>query len=116
MATLALEPHPGPYAEAEASEWHDHLTKHESGAASESSSEHSLEIYIDPEKALTPQISRMSQPPLSRKCTTNGTTGTTDLAFEVDWEDDEDPENPMNWSLWRKAATIFTISWGTWVV
>lgn len=117
MATLPLEPTSSAYREAES--WHNHnaLQSVSSGAHSDSSSEQSVKIYeLDPEKALTPQISRCSQPSLARRCTTNGTTGTSDPNFEVNWEDEEDPNNPKNWSLWRKGLTLFTISYGTLVV
>ena len=71
----------------------------------------------DPEKALTPQRSRVtSRPPLSRIATSIGTTGTTDPVFEIDWEDGHDTENPRNWPLWYKGVTIGFISWSTWVV
>lgn len=75
------------------------------------------EHYDEPEKVLTPQISRVSsKPPLSRKATSIGTTGTTDPNFEIDWEDENDTMNPRNWPLWYKGLTIGFISWSTWVV
>ncbi|KAF2093815.1 MFS general substrate transporter [Rhizodiscina lignyota] len=43
------------------------------------------------------------------------TAMTTDPAFEVDWEED-DQGNPQNWPAWRKALTIFCISWSTMTV
>ncbi|KAL9109692.1 MAG: hypothetical protein Q9227_005730 [Pyrenula ochraceoflavens] len=73
-------------------------------------------VGLDPEKALTPQISHASQPQLSRKCTSVGTTGTqTDPSFEVDWEED-DKENPLNWPMWYKGVVIGFISFSTWTV
>ena len=73
--------------------------------------------YDDPVKVLTPHVSRAtSRPPLSRKATSIGTTGTTDPAFDIDWEDQDDTENPRNWPLWYKGLTIGFISWSTLVV
>jgi len=73
--------------------------------------------FEEREKALTPQISRVtSRPPLSGKATSIGTTGTTDASFEIDWEDETDTMNPRNWPLWYKGLTIGFISWSTWVV
>ena len=73
--------------------------------------------YENQETALTPRISQVSirdRPPLSRKATSIGTTGTTDPNYEVDW-DDEDTTNPRNWPLCYKGLTIGFISWSTWV-
>ncbi|PGH14033.1 hypothetical protein AJ79_03302 [Helicocarpus griseus UAMH5409] len=87
------------------------------GSSAATVSENSLDITIqDPDKIITPQISRTSQPPLSRKITSVGTTGTTDPNFEVDWEDEHDPANPRNWSLKYKGVSIAYLSWSTFVV
>src|SRR5271170_1346135 len=69
----------------------------------------------EPEKALTPHISRASQPPLSRKVTTKGSTLTQDPSFEVDFESG-DPKDPRNWSIWYKSFVLFSVSFGTLVV
>lgn len=67
----------------------------------------------DPEKALTPQISTMSERlPVSRIGTSLRTTGTTDPNFEVNWEED-DPQNPKNWPVWYKGVTLGFVSWST---
>lgn len=69
------------------------------------------------EKTLSLQPSRVStKPPLSRKTTSVGTTGTNNPDFEVDWDGDDDPANPRNWPMWYKGMTIGFISWSTWVV
>ena len=74
-------------------------------------------VHDDPEKALTPQLSRVTEePPLSRKATSIGTSGTNQERFEVDWDDENDPSNPQNWPMWYKGVTIGLVSWGTWVV
>ena len=71
----------------------------------------------DPEKALTPQLSHVTEePPLSRKATSIGTSGTNRAEFEVDWEGENDPMNPQNWPIWYKGVTIGFVSWSTWVV
>ena len=71
----------------------------------------------EPEKALTPHVSQTStRPPLSRKATSIGTTGTNNPEFEVDWDGEDDPTNPRNWPMWYKGMTIGFISWSTWVV
>lgn len=74
--------------------------------------------HDDPEKALTPQLSQVAEePPLSRKATSIGTSGTAQQAeFEIDWDDENDPSNPRNWPMWYKGVTIAFVSWGTWVV
>ncbi|KAK8207874.1 hypothetical protein M8818_004127 [Zalaria obscura] len=40
------------------------------------------------------------------------TTGTTDPAFEIDFEED-DKKNPQAWPLWFKGCIIATMSYGT---
>ena len=75
------------------------------------SSEISVEVATD----LIAVVSRTSQPPLARKVTSVGTTGTLDPDFEVDW-DEKDPENPRNWPLWYKGVVVAFLSWNTWVV
>ena len=63
----------------------------------------------DPERALTPQISRMSHDhAMSMKAASVGTTGTTDPNFEVDWEDESDIENPKNWPTWYELDLSFS--------
>jgi hypothetical protein len=76
-----------------------------------SSSEISVEVATD----LIAVVSRTSQPQLSKKVTSVGTTGTTDPDFEVDWEEN-DPENPRNWPLWYKSVVLGFLSFNTWVV
>jgi hypothetical protein len=66
-------------------------------------------------QSLTPQISRMSRPPLSTRVTQTESTITRDPSFEVDWEDG-DPDNPRNWPTWYKGFIIFSISFSTLVV
>ncbi|KAL9624553.1 MAG: hypothetical protein Q9160_001217 [Pyrenula sp. 1 TL-2023] len=70
----------------------------------------------DLEKALTPQVSRSSRPPLSHRCTSIVTApNEVDPDFEVDWETD-DPENPQNWPTWYKGVVVGFTSWSTWSV
>jgi hypothetical protein len=66
-------------------------------------------------QTLTPQVSRMSRPPLSTRVTITESTITRDPSFEVDWEDG-DPDNPRNWPTWYKGFIIFSISFSTLVV
>lgn len=82
----------------------------------ESVSRNSLDIAHNYEKALTPQISRASQPSLRQKVTSVGTAGTTDPNFEVDWEDEDDPANPRNWSLAYRSMMVGFLSWNTFIV
>lgn len=71
----------------------------------------------DPEKALTPQLSRIfEESPVCRDATSGATAGTRPPEFEVDWDGKDDPMNPINWPLWYKGVTVGFISWGTWVV
>lgn len=111
MATMMdLEKHPVAYSE--------HLSTNTTNTtcSSSRSSIHDVPILEDPEKALTPEISWTSRPPLSRQCTSVGTTGTrADPEFEVDWEVD-DPNNPQNWPTWYKGIVIGFVSWSTSVV
>lgn len=67
-------------------------------------------------KTLTTRVSRMSEPSLTHRVTSAGTTGTTDPHYEVDWESETDPANPRNWSLPYKAMMIAFLSWNTLVV
>ncbi|KKZ59873.1 hypothetical protein EMCG_05336 [[Emmonsia] crescens] len=86
------------------------------GSSAETASEKSLEITpYDPDTIITPQISRTSLPPLSRKATSVGTTGTTDPNYEVDWEE-HDPANPRNWTLRAKGMSTAFLSWSTFTV
>ncbi|OAX77740.1 hypothetical protein ACJ72_07958 [Emergomyces africanus] len=85
-------------------------------SSAETASEKSLEIAADdPDGITTRQISRISLPPLSRKATSLGTTGTTDPNFEVDWEEN-DPGNPRNWSIKAKGMSTAFLSWSTFTV
>lgn len=71
----------------------------------------------DPEKQLSRHTSRVMGEQLSRKQTamSTATNMTTDPAFEIDWED-VDPVNPQNWPAWKKAISIFFISYSTMTV
>ncbi|MCJ1362806.1 hypothetical protein MMC16_001912 [Acarospora aff. strigata] len=94
---------------------HSSTSSKSEGSIAETVSVH--DHFDDPNTALTPQISRVtSRPPLSRKATSIGTTGTSDPNYEIDWEDENDTDNPRNWPLWYKGVTIGFISWSTWVV
>ena len=76
-----------------------------------------LEAFDKGLTPLTPQISHVSRPPISRQLTRMTTAGSTtrDPSFEVDFEPD-DPEDPRNFPGWYKALTIFCISYGTLMV
>ena len=88
-------------------------------SASSSSSGHTPEdveresIREGPAHILTPTISHISQPPLSKKLTLIRTTDTSDPNFEVDWEDANDPTNPKNFSTLYKIFILFSLSLGT---
>jgi hypothetical protein len=43
---------------------------------------------------------------------TTGTTGTMDMAYEVDFTDD-DPQNAQGWPLWKKAVVVAIFSYAT---
>jgi hypothetical protein len=58
----------------------------------------------------------MSEPSLTRRVTSIGTTGTSDPNYEVDFEDEKDPDNPKNWTLKYKAMAIAMLSWNTLVM
>lgn len=76
--------------------------------------------YEDTDRRL--QLSRTSStnavggvvPTIARTWTQNtaGTTGTSDLAFEVDWEDG-DKNDPQQWPLWYKGVVIVIFSYAT---
>jgi len=66
-------------------------------------------------QTITPQVSRMSRPPMSSGLTTMESAMTRDPSFEVDWEQD-DLDNPRNWPTWYKGFIIFSISFSTLVV
>lgn len=53
-------------------------------------------------------------PTVERTWTQNtaGTSGTQDMAFEVDFDDGE-KANPQNWSLWFKGVVIMIFSYST---
>ncbi|OJD15002.1 hypothetical protein AJ78_04724 [Emergomyces pasteurianus Ep9510] len=92
--------------------------KHDDSALSSpgTASEKSLDITADdPDGIITRPISKASLPPLSRKATSLGTTGTTDPNFEVDWEE-HDPANPRNWSIKVKGMSTAFLSWSTFTV
>ncbi|EEQ87916.1 MFS multidrug transporter [Blastomyces dermatitidis ER-3] len=96
------------------SQQHDGIDSAASSA--ESASDKSIEIIAeDHDDIITPQITRHSMPPLSRKITSVGTTGTTDPNFEVDMEEN-DPTNPRNWPLRVKGMSTAFLSWSTFTV
>lgn len=77
----------------------------------------SLSTLEDPEKALTPRLSRIfEEPARSGQALSIATADTHHPEFEVDWDGEDDPTNPLNWPLWYKGLTIAFMSWGTWVV
>jgi hypothetical protein len=55
----------------------------------------------------------MSEPSLTRKVTSIGTTGTTDPNYEVDFEEGDDPANPKTWTPKYKAMAIGMLSYNT---
>lgn len=76
------------------------------------------DAFDDPEKALTPHISRASLPvakPTLTTVTTKTSVLTQDPTFEVDFAEG-DPDDPRNWSLWYKGFVLFSVSFGTLVV
>ncbi|KLJ11950.1 hypothetical protein EMPG_12901 [Blastomyces silverae] len=97
-------------------EFQQHDGNDSAGSSAESVSDKSVEVTAEEhDDIITPQITRHSMPPLSRKVTSVGTTGTTDPNFEVDW-DENDPENPRNWSLRIKGMSTAFLSWSTFTV
>jgi hypothetical protein len=85
-------------------------------------SDHSDFIHVDhdgldTEKQLSRHTSRVIGEQLVKTQTgfSVATHMTTDVAFEVDWEED-DKGNPQNWPAWRKALTLFCISYSTMTV
>lgn len=80
-------------------------------------SDYSHNNDVDDKFALTPQLSRCTQPDLTRSATRGTTTSSInrDPLFEIDWAED-DRENPRNWSTWYKGFILFAISFGTLVV
>ncbi|KAJ0419126.1 major facilitator superfamily domain-containing protein [Aspergillus carlsbadensis] len=83
--------------------------------AGSTSSEESLD-QIDVLGRTITSRSRMSEPTLTRRVTSIGTTGTLDPNYEVDYEDEKDPDNPKNWTLKYKAMAIAMLSWNTLVI
>ncbi|EAW08090.1 MFS transporter [Aspergillus clavatus NRRL 1] len=67
-------------------------------------------------RTLNTRASRMSEPSLTRRVTSIGTTGTTDPNFEVDYEDDDDQANPKNWSFAYKAMAVAILSYNTLII
>ncbi|GFG24519.1 uncharacterized transporter mfs2 [Aspergillus udagawae] len=67
-------------------------------------------------RTVNTRASRLSEPSLTRKVTSIGTTGTTDPNFEVDYEGDDDQANPKNWSFRYKAMAVAFLSFNTLVV
>ncbi|GFF29543.1 uncharacterized transporter mfs2 [Aspergillus udagawae] len=67
-------------------------------------------------RTVNTRASRLSEPSLTRKVTSIGTTGTTDPNFEVDYEGDDDQANPKNWSFQYKAMAVAFLSFNTLVV
>lgn len=77
---------------------------------------HSRYSRDDDSDHISHQLSRTSTnaiggvvPTLSRTIT-SGTTGTLDLAYEVDFEG---KDNPQNWSLWYRGLVIAIFSYAT---
>ncbi|OJD21926.1 hypothetical protein ACJ73_06731 [Blastomyces percursus] len=104
-------------AENLAGESQQHDGNDSAGSSADSASDKGLEITAeDHDDIITPQITKHSMPPLSRKVTSVGTTGTTDPNFEVDWEDENDPANPRNWPLRIKGMSTAFLSWSTFTV
>ncbi|KAL3463808.1 major facilitator superfamily domain-containing protein [Aspergillus heterothallicus] len=83
--------------------------------AESTSSEESLDQLDVLGRTITSR-SRMSEPSLTRRVTSIGTTGTLDPNYEVDFEDDNDPANPKNWTLKYKAMAIGMLSWNTLII
>lgn len=86
-------------------------------SVSDDESIHSYTDHRDHDNGLSKTFSGINTQALSRYATgistrTNGTTGTSDPSFEVDFEDD-DPDNPRNWPFWYRAAIIFFVSYST---
>jgi hypothetical protein len=67
-------------------------------------------------RTVNTRASRLSEPSLTRKVTSIGTTGTTDPNFEVDYDGDDDQANPKNWSFRYKAMAVAFLSFNTLVV
>ncbi|KAL4896529.1 major facilitator superfamily domain-containing protein [Aspergillus ambiguus] len=65
---------------------------------------------------LSRRISRLSDPTLTRRVTSIGTTGTSDPNYEVDYESENDPANPKNWTIKYKAMAMTFLSWNTLMV
>ena len=67
------------------------------------------------EKNVRPKNPLIENSPLDRTKSgaSVGTTGTQNLAFEVDWDGPDDPDNPLNWSLGYKSVVIATMSYST---
>jgi hypothetical protein len=79
---------------------------------------HSRYSRDDADTTISNQLSRTSTnaiggvvPTLDRT-TTTGTTGTLDLAYEVDFEEG-DRNNPQNWSFWFRGCVIAIFSYST---
>ncbi|OJJ05405.1 hypothetical protein ASPVEDRAFT_86755 [Aspergillus versicolor CBS 583.65] len=83
--------------------------------AGSTSSEDSLD-HVDALDRTVTSRSRMSEPDLTRRVTSIGTTGTTDPNYEVDYEDGDDPANPKNWSFKYKGMAIAMLSWNTLII
>ncbi|KAL4919350.1 major facilitator superfamily domain-containing protein [Aspergillus aurantiobrunneus] len=83
--------------------------------AGSTSSEDSLD-QVEPLGRTVTSRSRVSEPELTRRVTSIGTTGTTDPNYEVDFEDGDDPANPKNWTLKYKAMAIAMLSWNTLII
>ncbi|KAL2821061.1 major facilitator superfamily domain-containing protein [Aspergillus granulosus] len=101
------------------SKWHRQTEGNAEGdahsLAESTSSEESLD-QIDVLRRTVTSRSRMSEPSLTRRVTSIGTTGTSDPNYEVDFEDENDPANPKNWTLKYKAMAITMLSWNTLVI
>ncbi|KAE8388489.1 hypothetical protein ETB97_008775 [Aspergillus alliaceus] len=96
--------------------WPQHIQKESSPADTNSlAGSTTSEDTVEQDQIYT-RASRQSQPSLSRKITSIRTNGTSDLAYEVDFEDGQDQTNPKNWSLAYKGMGIAFLSWNTLVV
>ncbi|KAL2824619.1 major facilitator superfamily domain-containing protein [Aspergillus cavernicola] len=101
------------------SKWAQHSEGHADGDAHSMTGSTSSEDSFNQIEALRRSVtsrSRMSEPSLTRKVTSIGTTGTADPSYEVDFENEDDPANPKNWTLKYKGMSIAMLSWNTLVI
>ncbi|KAL4780938.1 major facilitator superfamily domain-containing protein [Aspergillus varians] len=112
MSTTSNHPH-------DASKWAQHSEDHADEDVHSVTGSTSSEDSFDQIEAIGRTVtsrSRMSEPDLTRRVTSIGTTGTTDPNYEVDFEDEDDPANPKNWSFGYKGMAIAMLSWNTLVI